>query len=315
MISNLIKEFIEHKEKSQEIQKRQELKLQEFQQQNISAFESLEISKVNFYDFENIRKDLEKVLDETTEEFQRTKSDPNNILNVERLESLMLSFDSYKKESITKIANMEADLVLFKSQVLEMLETNHFRLNDFQDNINLSLEIHERNIKKLERGKVTYEDLESMRNDFKCRIDEKEPEDIQKPIQEKDIENLTLYLYQDSFADSSIFKAPVADSSIFKAPVADSSIFKAPFADSSTLKPPIHQILVQTPRNNKEINNTPQHQTSRYILKPSSRLTEIEKRLASLRSDFFYKKHNVRSSTFGSTAEYPFKSFENIIKK
>ena len=305
MISNLIKEFIEHKEKSQEIQKRQELKLQEFQQQNISAFESLEISKVNFYDFENIRKDLEKVLDETTEEFQRTKSDPNNILNVERLESLMLSFDSYKKESITKIANMEADLVLFKSQVLEMLETNHFRLNDFQDNINLSLEIHERNIKKLERGKVTYEDLESMRNDFKCRIDEKEPEDIQKPIQEKDIENLTLYLYQDSFADSSIFKAPVADS----------SIFKAPFADSSTLKPPIHQILVQTPRNNKEINNTPQHQTSRYILKPSSRLTEIEKRLASLRSDFFYKKHNVRSSTFGSTAEYPFKSFENIIKK
>ena len=232
-------------------------------------------------DFEAKYKEIQdhqgQKLNEMAEKVNEMQLQNSPVKTLETSNCYSESIDQYRKESFARLASIEANFVLLKGQVLEKLESMNSRLNDYQQNVNLSFDIHSRDVKRLEREKATNEDLENVRDDLRTLFSNRNEEPLPK-----DFSALSAYLYQDSFADSS---AALADSS-------------SVLADSSA-------------KYSKRINE------SRYALKPSSRLSGITDRLASLEREFF-QKEDARSISsariiYGRPPKY-FDKFTNIAK-
>ena len=274
-----------------------------------ASIKQIHIEKVNFSDLDNLRVDLKTALDSTIEEIDsslkgaivditeatKRRSETSNDQSDELKESLA----QFKTDQTQKIDRLEADFILFRQRANESIQETNTQLCGLHENTILNLELQQRNVKKLESAKVNYEDLEGLRKDIKATIREaievvntapwgSKPEDEVnvKEIPQKDaINDIASYLYQDSFTESPKHSVTVPYHAL-----------------AQTIQ------AVQTQSHQAPMQQRPPRLTTRYALKPSRDLDDINKKLAQFKHDLHERRvllTNVRSKAKANAARLP----------
>lgn len=319
VLESLEKEFDEFKEASMDIQKSNDDKISQILElvktnhnSLANSIKQMDSSKVNFHNLESIRKDLKVALDETIDEINvslkealleiagvssgRSGSQYGENRNSEALQGAL---PELKKEISEKLSKLEAEFVLFRQQANENITLITTRMTDFQDNINLNLDIQSRNMKRLDSSKVTYADLEGLRKDLKDSLEEvieciAKEQPTTGNIEKAEMAFSSLPIPNQ--VENNNASKPITVQATARPNAAFSDIANYLYQDSSAVligddRAPVNKATVkmqlqEEPQNAIQQRRRPLITKSRYEMQPSRQLNEINTKLAALQADF-----------------------------